>query len=141
MADIDIFLSQLKNQKTSGETLCDIKATAKAYAKNVEQTPRDKAVEKTRDYLKDNGLLAVPFDKGVGFCIMRKQTYESTLESLLQSAQFLKKDAITDEVFLKTKNELNKELLAMNKRDEMSHQLYSKTRSTGGATRPFLRFS
>ena len=83
-ADIDIFLSQLKNQKTSGETLCQIQAAAKAYAKNVKQTPRDKAVEKTRKYLKDNGLLTVPFDKGLGFCIIRKQTYESKLDQYYQ---------------------------------------------------------
>ena len=117
--------------KTSGETLCEIEAAAKAYAKNVRQTPRDKAVEKPRKYLKDNGLLAVPFDKGVGFCIMRKRTYESKLEFLLQSAQFVKKHAITDEVILKIEKELNKELLAMNKTDEISDKLYSKMRSTG----------
>ena len=132
LADIGIFLLQLKNQKTSGETLCEIEAAAKAYGKNVRQTPRDKAVEKTRKYLKDNGLLAVPLDKGVGFCIMRKQTYESKLKSLLQSAQFVKKDASTDEVILKIEKELKKELLAMNKRDKISDQLYSKMRSTGG---------
>ena len=67
LADIDLFLLQLKNQKTSDETLCKLEAAAKAYAKNVRQTPGDKAVEKTRKHLKDNGLLAVPFDKGVGF--------------------------------------------------------------------------
>ena len=43
----------------------------------------------------------MPFDKGVAFCLMRKQTYESKLESLLQSAQFVKKDATTSEVILK----------------------------------------
>ena len=132
LADIDIFLSQLKNQKTSGEILCAFEAAAKAYAKNVRQMPRDKAIAKTRKYLKDNGLLAVPFDKGVGFCIMTKQTYESKLEFLLQSVQFVKKDATTDEVILKSEKELNKELLAMNKRDEISDQLYSKMKSTGG---------
>ena len=99
---------------------------------NVRQNLRDKAVEKTRKYLKDNGLLAVPFDKGVGFCIMRKQTYESKLEFLLQSAQFVKKDATTDEVILKIEKELIKKVLDMNKRDEISDQLYSKMRSTGG---------
>ena len=57
---------------------------------------------------------------------------EKKLESLLQSAQFVKEDATTDEVILKTENELNKELLAMNKRDVISDQLYSKMRSTGG---------
>ena len=100
-ADINIFLSQLKNQKTSGESLCETEAATKAYAKNVRQTSRDKPVEKTRKYLKDNEFLAVPFDKGVGFCIMRKQTYGSKLESFMQSAQFLKKDPTTDEVILK----------------------------------------
>ena len=71
MADIDIFLSQLKNQKTSGETLYEIEAAVKAYAKNVCK-PQE---AKRRKYLKDNELLAVPFDKGVGYCKMRKQTY------------------------------------------------------------------
>ena len=74
----------------------------------------------------------MPFDKEVGFCILSKQTYESKLESLLQSAQFLKKDATTDDVILKIEKELNKELLAMNKRDEISDQLYSKMRSAAG---------
>ena len=49
LADIDIFLSQLKNQKTSGETLCEIEAAANSYAKNLGQTPRDKAVEKNEE--------------------------------------------------------------------------------------------
>ena len=48
LADIDNFLSHLKNQKTSGETLCEIEAAVKLYAKKARQTPRDKAVEKTR---------------------------------------------------------------------------------------------
>ena len=69
----------------------DSKQLAKAYAKNVRQIPREKAVEKTRIYRKDKGLMAVPSAKGVGFCIMRKQTYESKLESLLQSAVFEKR--------------------------------------------------
>ena len=73
----------------------------------------------------------MPFDKEVGFCIMRKQTCESKLESLLQSSQFVKKDGTTDEVILKMEKELNKDLLDMNKRDEISDQLYPKMRSTG----------
>ena len=30
LADINIFVSQVKNQKTSGETLCELEAAAKA---------------------------------------------------------------------------------------------------------------
>ena len=131
MAHIEIFLSQLKKQKTSGETLYEIEAATNAYAKNVRQTQQTMPFRKTRKFFKDIGLLAVPFDKVVGFCIMRKQMYELKLESFLQSAQFAKKDATTDEVILKVEKELNKELLAMNKRDKISDQLYSKMRSTG----------
>ena len=61
---------------------------------------------------------------------MRKETYESKLESLMQSAQFLNKEAITDEVILKTEKELNKKLLARNKKEKTSDQLYSKLRYT-----------
>ena len=46
LAHIDIFLSQLKNKKASGETLCEIEATAKAYAKQVRQTAGDKTMKK-----------------------------------------------------------------------------------------------
>ena len=67
LADIDIFLSQLKNQKISGETLYEIEAAAKAYAKNVRQTPRDKFVEKTRKYLKDNGSWLCLLIRGLVF--------------------------------------------------------------------------
>ena len=50
----------------------------------------------------------MPFDNVFGFCIMRRQRYESKLESLLQSAQFVKKDATTDEVILKIEKNLTK---------------------------------
>ena len=46
LADIDIFLSDLKNCEVPGEALCEIEAAAKAYAKRAKQTPSDKGVEK-----------------------------------------------------------------------------------------------
>ena len=46
LGDIDIFLSKLKNHKTSGETLCKIEAAAKAYAKNVRQSQETKLLKK-----------------------------------------------------------------------------------------------
>ena len=74
LADIDIFLSDLKSCTVPGEALCEIEAVAKANAKRVKQTPSDKGVEKARKYLKSNGLVAVPYDKGVVFCVMRKDS-------------------------------------------------------------------
>ncbi|XP_063713937.1 uncharacterized protein LOC134841828 [Symsagittifera roscoffensis] len=132
LADIDNFLSELKSQKVPGEKLCEIEAAAKSYAKRVRQTPSDRGIEKARKYLKDNGLLAVPFDKGVGFCVMKKTTYEAKLTELLQSEQFSEKPGLTDSVVMKIEKDINKELLAMKKKDEIDEALYSRLRSTGG---------
>ena len=91
LADIDIFLSDLNNRKVHGEAHCEIEDVAKAYAKRVKQTPSEEGVENARKYLKSNGLVAVPYDKGVGFCVMREDTYENKLSETLDSNQFSKK--------------------------------------------------
>ena len=101
LAEIDIFLSHLKNSKVPGEARCEIEAVAKAYAKRVKQTLSDKGVEKARKYLKSNGLVAVPYDKGVGFCVMRKDTYESKSSDTLDSNQFSKSKGTSDAIVLK----------------------------------------
>ena len=104
LADNDSFLSKLKLNRLPGETLCEIEAAAKRYAKNVKQTPSDKGVEKVRKYLKDNGLLAVPFDRGVGFCVMKMETYEKKLKNLKQAEHFNERKNLTDSVIMKLKN-------------------------------------
>ena len=86
----------------------------------MKQTPSDKGVEKARKYLKDNGLLAVPFDKGMGFCVMKKETYEKKLIDLLQAEQFSERKNLTDSVIMKTKKDINIELLAMKKRTRLA---------------------
>ena len=97
----------------------------------MKQTPSDKSVEKARKYLKDNGLLAVPFDKGVGFCVLKKETYEKKLKDLLQAEQFSERKNLTDSVMMKNEKDISKELLAMKKKDEISKALYTRLRSTG----------
>ena len=124
-------LSELKLNRIPGEKLCEIEAAAKRYAKNVKQTPSDKGVEKARKYLKDNGLLAVPFDKGVGSCVMKKETYEKKLKDLLQAEQFSERKNLTDSVIMKIEKDINNELLAMKKKDEISEAMYNRLRSTG----------
>ena len=105
---------------------------AKAYAKSVKQTSSDKGVEKARKYLKSNGLVAVPYDKGVGFCVISTDTYENKLSDTLDSNQFSKSKGTSDAIVLKIERDINKELLAMRKKDEISESLYTKMRSTGG---------
>ena len=79
----------------------------------------------------DNGLLAVPFDKGVSFCVMRKETYEKKLKDLLQAEHFSERKNLTDSVIRKIEKDINKELLAMKEKDEMNEAQYTRLRSTG----------
>ena len=51
--------------------------------------PMDRALQKTVIFLKQNGLKAVPFDKGVGYCIMTETDYHERLRDVLQPPQFL----------------------------------------------------
>lgn len=44
----------------------------------------------TKKYLKENDLLAIPFDKGVGFCIMKKELCHEKMDSILNLPQFEK---------------------------------------------------
>ena len=81
--------------------------------------------------MKDNGLLAVPFDKGVGFCVMKKETYEKKLKDLLQAEKFNERKNLTDSVIMKIEKDINIELLAMKKKGEISKAMYNRLRSTG----------
>ncbi|XP_063722184.1 uncharacterized protein LOC134848598 [Symsagittifera roscoffensis] len=92
------------------------------------QTPSDKGVEKSRKHLQDNGLLALPFDKGVGFCVIKKETHEKKLKHLLQAEQFSERKNLTDSVIMEIEKDINKELLAMKKKDEISEALYTRLR-------------
>ncbi|XP_063729576.1 uncharacterized protein LOC134857129 [Symsagittifera roscoffensis] len=63
---------------------------------------------------------------------MRKDTYENKLSDTLDSNQFSKSKGTSDAIVLKIERDINKELLAMRKKDEISESLYTRMRSTGG---------
>ena len=67
LADKDIFLSQLKNQKLSAETLCEIEAAAKAYVKNVRQPQETKPLKKRGNISKIMGCWLCLLIKGLVF--------------------------------------------------------------------------
>ena len=53
-----------------------LKSSAKWYAKDVRITPADRGGVKRAKFLKDNGIVAVPFDNGTGFFVMKRQSYQ-----------------------------------------------------------------
>ena len=63
---------------------------------------------------------------------MRKGTYENKLSDTLDSNQFSKSKGTRDAIVFKLVKDINKELLAMMKKDEISENRYTRMRSTGG---------
>ena len=53
-----------------------------------QKTPKNLLM--TKKYLKERGLLAIPFDKGIGICLMKRETYENKMSDLLKLDQFKK---------------------------------------------------
>ena len=67
----------------------------------------------------------------MGFCIKKKKTYEKELKGLLQAEQFIERKNLTDSVIINIEEDINRELLAMKKKEEISEALYTRLRSTG----------
>ena len=88
----------------------------------------------TLKYLKEKKLLALPFDKGVGICIMKEQTYKSKMDTIIQLPQFEKyvdkrKDAIHP--LLKEENRIQKALKDLCDKEKITKTMYDSLRPTG----------
>ena len=90
LAEIDIVLSKLNERIVSNEVINDINIATLQYIKICckQKTPRK--ILMTRRFLKEHDLLAVPFDKGIGICVMKASTYKEKLGAILQLEQFVK---------------------------------------------------
>ena len=62
---------------------------------------------------------------------MKKETSEKKLKYLLQAEQSSERKNLTDSVIMKIEKDVNKELLAMKLKDEISEAMYNRLRSTG----------
>ena len=110
LADIDRLLRELRENNTDGEKICEIELSAKCYANNVRESPMDRGVKKTKDFLKDQKLLAAPFDKCCGFCVMKQTTYSDKLNEILSSSQFEPRNGESDDLTIITEKLRNSSL-------------------------------
>ena len=90
LAEIDLLLNRLGEANVSNDVLNDINVATLKYVKSCssQRTPRHIII--TKQYLREKDLLAVPFDKGSGICMMKSQTYTSKLNDILNLEQFEK---------------------------------------------------
>ena len=98
--------------------------------KNVRETPMDRGVKKVHDYLKANDLLAVPFGKGCGFCVMKKSTYMEKFDEVLTSDQFQQINGEKDDIVITNEKQINNSLQQLMKQGKSSDKIYQRFRST-----------
>ena len=79
LAEIDALLSHCKDSNIPEEVISDINIKTINYIKKCRKQKASRHVQATKRYLKEKSLLAVPFDKGVGICVMKKHTYEEKI--------------------------------------------------------------
>ena len=75
LIELDHFLDHCKNNYLSDEIITYINVKTINYIKKCKKIKNSRNVILTKKYITDNGLLTIPFDKGVGICIMHKDTY------------------------------------------------------------------
>ena len=61
-------------------------------------------VGKARKKMKNYGLVAVTYDKGVCFCVMRKNIYENKQLDLLDSKQLSESKGTSELIVMKIEN-------------------------------------
>ena len=135
LADLDILLKKCQNSNVSTETINDIIEPTMKYIKacSAQKSPRHLVM--TKKYLSEHDLLAVPFDKGVGFCIMKVDSYRSKLNDILQLDQFRKElnpRSNSKDLIIREEERINKELNCLKDEGKISEELFACLKSTGG---------
>ena len=134
LADMDRLMCQVKHspQNTSG-TINNLNALSVSYIRKASTQRPDRSFLKTCKFLKEYDLMAVPFDKGCGFCIMTKQQYSDKLNDVTTGEQFSEVTDISGKKHLlqRTEDAFNKKLEYLKKHGQLGSSVYNKLRSSG----------
>ena len=80
LVELDRFLNHCKKSFVSDEIITDVNVKTLNYIKKCKKLKNSRNITLTKKYLKENDLLAIPFDKGVGICVMHKDAYHEKIE-------------------------------------------------------------
>ena len=92
LAEVDGLLYYCKSKNVPDEIITDINVKTLAYIKKCKKMKVSRNIQMTKKYLKEHDLLAIPFDKGIGICIMKKESYHEKMDNIINLPQFEKVD-------------------------------------------------
>ena len=134
LVELDCFLKFCNDKHVSDAAITDLNVKTLNYIKTCNKQKPPRHVQMTKQFLKDNNLLAVPYDKGIGYCIMPRETYEQKLEPIINLPQFKKyvdtrKNA--KHPILKEEERVTERLNKMKKDGKISEKLFDELKPVG----------
>ena len=133
-AELDNLLHYCKEKEVDKQIISDININTLQYVKKCKKQKNSRNIQMTKKYLKDNDLLAVPFDKGVGICVMKRCDYEKKLSKILELPQFEKVTTTRKNAkkpVIKEHERILDELKELHKAGKIDDAMLEKLRPTG----------
>ena len=90
LMELDCFLNHCVEKYMPDETITDINVKTLHYIKKCKKLESSRHIQLTKKYLKEENLLAIPFDKGIDICLMKKETYDNKMNTIITVPQFEK---------------------------------------------------
>ena len=94
LAEMDLLLNHLQEQNVLNKTISDINIAVINYIKKCSKQIIPRNLIMTKKYLEKHNLLAVPFDKGNGICLMKSQAYKNKLMDILINLKKMQKNFV-----------------------------------------------
>ena len=135
LAELDLLLKNCENDNVSFETINDINAATMKYIKECSRQKSPRNLMMTKKYLTEYKLVAVPFDKGIGFCVMKADSYHHKLNEILQLDQFKKEvnpRKNSRDLILREEERINDELQRLHDNGKITDELLRQLHSRGG---------
>ena len=134
LAELDGLLYHCRKNNIPDETITDINVKILTYIKKCRKMRNSKNIMQTNKYLKDHDLLAIPFDKGIGICLMKKSAYHEKLNSMINLPQFKKierKRKNEKHPTLKEEERIRTVLKALKNNNKIDQELHEELRPKG----------
>ena len=114
--------------------MTDINVKTLTYIKNCNKQKNSRNIQMTCRYPKENKLVAIPFDKGIGVCLMTVDTYNNKLKDIISLPQFekvLPKRKNEKHLLLKEEERVVDILENLRNTNQISEMLFDKLKPMG----------
>lgn len=134
LIELDTFINYCERNGVPDRTITKINIKTHNYIKQCKKQKMPKHVSMTKMFLRKLELIAVPFDKDIGFCVMPRTAYEHKLQPILNLEQFGKhtdsKENSKNHI-IKEEELITEKLKQLKKENKISEGIFNKMKPLG----------